>query len=127
MTLRKLTLSIGLLAASLTLAAPAQAETWSCTITHGDTFFGKVVVFTRKGDHFVRQQGSLEPYKYKIHVESEHTIQLVEKISRRLPGMSVTVLYPRKKRFEAAVFAGIEPRSNPPTPGIYLAGTCLIH
>jgi len=31
MTLRKLTLSIGLLAVSLMLAAPAQAETWSCS------------------------------------------------------------------------------------------------
>ena len=31
MTLRKLTLSVSLLAASLMLAAPAQAETWACS------------------------------------------------------------------------------------------------
>ena len=47
MTLRQLTLSISLLAASLKLAAPAQAETWLCAYVSFNGKPGNVVLLTR--------------------------------------------------------------------------------
>ena len=53
MTLRKLTLSISLLAASLMLAAPAQAETWTCSVIYKtEPPETRKHVFVRKGDVF---------------------------------------------------------------------------
>ena len=51
MTLRKLTFSIGLLAASLMLAAPAQAETWSRSAQNVSIYSGKPLLFIREDAH----------------------------------------------------------------------------
>ena len=70
MALHKLTLSIGLLAASLMLAAPAQAETWACT----DKFDGnKPFVFVRKGKIFELKGSALT---FKILGETHTGISL---------------------------------------------------
>jgi len=74
MTLRKLTLSISLMAALLTLAAPAQAETWSCSYMEKD---GRVenIIFVRKGDSF-RQVGQYKGRIENIHLETDNIIHL---------------------------------------------------
>ena len=66
MTIRKLTLSISLLSASLMLAAPAKAETWFCTIDHLSTLHGDKLsdgsypgpgklILVRDGNQFVHK------------------------------------------------------------------------
>ena len=99
MTLRKLTLSIGLLAASLTLAAPAQAETWSCS------YYDKV----KKGPmpfSFVRNGGTFDVpiFKAAMRIINEnskvihlHTAWYKEKV----PLYSVA-LFKDTKRFAMA-------------------------
>ena len=77
MTLRKLTLSIGLLAALLMLAAPAQAETWFCllrpaAVPNADPH---KLVFVREGDQFVRQPKG-QWYDHRIILETEADIHL---------------------------------------------------
>ena len=77
MTLRKLTLSISILAASLMLAAPAKAETWSCAYTaHGKLISGVFVrqptAFTSTGGGF----GTKKPIGWAILNEDEDKILL---------------------------------------------------
>ena len=52
LTLRKLTLSVSLLAASLMLAAPAQAETWSCAYHDKSAKYLRPTAFARDGGRF---------------------------------------------------------------------------
>ena len=79
MTLRKLVLSVSLLAALLMLAAPAQAETWAC---NGYELIGfdrvevkgdKPFVFVRKGKTF-EFKGS--PLTFRISQETPKLIVL---------------------------------------------------
>ena len=74
MALYKLTFSIGLLAASLMLSAPAQAETWSCSYMEKDRRVENII-FVRKGDSF-RQVGQYKGRIEKIHVETDDVIHL---------------------------------------------------
>ena len=74
MTLRKLVFSVSLLAASLMLAAPAQAETWSCSYMEKDRRVENIV-FVRKGDAF-RWVGQYEGRIEKIHIETDDVIHL---------------------------------------------------
>ena len=62
---------VGALAASLMLAAPAQAETWACSyIEHKKP---QTIIFTRKGKTFF---GELREWEYKINRETETQIHL---------------------------------------------------
>ena len=73
MTLRKLTLSIGLLAASLMLAAPAQAEAWTCAFINPNTQKPEKLEIVRDGGTFIEQ---FNKTPYRILNETENTIQL---------------------------------------------------
>ena len=86
MTLRKLTLSIGFLAASLMLAAPAQAETWACSyIEHKKP---QTFIFTRKGKTFFE---ALMEWEYKIIRETKTEIHLYK--SGDSDGKPMTTFY----------------------------------
>ena len=101
MTLRKRTLSIGLLAASLMLAAPAKAETLSCF-----SYYGKTAVFIRKGEGFDRPYkifGKDKIYRFEIVQETEHIIKLLNSNPKV---MSVVALIKKKNRFELFGGAG---------------------
>ena len=73
MTLRKRTLSIGLLAASLMLAAPAKAETWSCAFINPNTQKPEKLAIVRDGGTFIEQ---FNKTPYRILNETENTLQL---------------------------------------------------
>ena len=73
MTLSNLTLSIGLLAASLILAAPVQAETWTCAFINPNTQKPEKLVIVRDGGTFIEQ---FNKTPYRIMQETENTIQL---------------------------------------------------
>ena len=75
MTLRKLTLSISLLAASLMLAAPApaRAETWTCAFINPNTQKPEKLAIVRDGGTFIEQ---FNKTPYRIMKETENTIQL---------------------------------------------------
>ena len=73
MALHKLTLSISLLAASLMLAAPAQAETWTCAFINPNTQKPEKLAIVRDGGTFIEQ---FNKTPYRILNETENTIQL---------------------------------------------------
>ena len=72
-TLRKLTLSISLLAASLILAASAQAETWTCAFINPNTQKPEKLAIVRDGGTFIEQ---FNKTPYRIMKETKNTIQL---------------------------------------------------
>ena len=74
MTLRQLTLTVSLLAASLMLASPAQAETWSCSYIDTVKREPKPFVFIRNGKNF-DVQGS--PLTLKVNSEDAKMILLM--------------------------------------------------
>ena len=73
MTLRKLTLSVSLLVASLMLAAPAQPETWTCAFINPNTQKPEKLEIVRDGGTFIEQ---FNKTPYRIMQETENTIQL---------------------------------------------------
>ena len=73
MGLHKLTLSIGFLAALLMLAAPAQAETWTCAFINPNTQKPEKLAIVRDGGTFIEQ---FNKTPYRIMKETENTIQL---------------------------------------------------
>ena len=73
MALGKLTLSISLLTASLMLAAPAQAETWTCAFINPNTQKPEKLAIVRDGGTFIEQ---FNKTPYRILNETENTLQL---------------------------------------------------
>ena len=73
MTLRKLMLLVSLLAASLMLAAPAQAETWTCAFINPNTQKPEKLAIVRDGGTFIEQ---FNKTPYRILNETENTLQL---------------------------------------------------
>ena len=73
MDILKLAISIGLLAASLMLAAPAQAETWTCAFINPNTQKPEKLAIVRDGGTFIEQ---FNKTPYRIMQETENTIQL---------------------------------------------------
>ena len=73
MTLYKFTLSVSLLAASLMLAAPAQAETWRCVFLNPNTQKSEKLEIVRDSGIFIEQ---FNKTPYRILNETENTLQL---------------------------------------------------
>ena len=134
MTLRKLTLSISLLAASLMLAAPAQAETWSCAYKTNTI---RVLVATRM-QGTMTYEGKTTPRDY-FHVSSsdsgkvqfdivrENKNHLVLLSGEQPKEKSITVLtfYKESARFARAGFFGLPNEEN---AKIFRAeGKCKVH
>ena len=115
MTLRKRTLSIGLLAASLMLAAPAQAqaETWSCSyiddqiprtwvfIRTKDKSNGSYFQFYRHDSTFKTKHGG-GAAQYKIILENRHGIHLYRMMEQKgisSGGLDAVILSKKLKLF----------------------------
>ena len=73
MILRKLTHSFSPLAALLMLAAPAQAETWTCAFINPNTQKPEKLAIVRDGGTFIEQFNKMS---YRILNETENTLQL---------------------------------------------------
>ena len=73
MSLRKLTLSVSLLAALLMSAVPAEAETWTCAFINPNTQKPEKLAIVRDGGTFIEQ---FNKTPYRIMKETENTIQL---------------------------------------------------
>ena len=102
MTLHKLTLSIGLLAASLMLAAPAQAETWSCSyivdLKEGSKSYSWI--FVRDGAGFRGIAHSGDQYKYDVIMENEDAIHLYSpRHPKRKGSLFVIGMFKKAKKF----------------------------
>ena len=80
--------SISLVA--LSLASPAQAETWLCSAERESYLTGKGLTFTRKDGHFVMRT-EREKLPYKIIRETETEIHLYK--SGDSDGKAVTTFY----------------------------------
>ena len=73
MILHKLTVSVSLLAASLMLAAPTLAETWTCVFLNPNTQKSEKLEIIRDAGIFIEQ---FNKTPYRILNETENTIQL---------------------------------------------------
>ena len=73
MTLHKLTLSVSLLAASLVLAAPTLAETWTCVFLNPNTQKSEKLEIVRDAGIFIEQ---FNKTPHRILNETENTLQL---------------------------------------------------
>ena len=93
MALRKFTLSISLLAASLMLAAPAQAETWSCAYYDKSAKHPRPIVFTRDGGRFKNKILA----EFVIVHESDQAIHLYA--PETITTASIVVLNKQRKTF----------------------------
>ena len=123
MTLRKLTFSIGLLAASLMLAAPAKAETWSCSYAVEAKYGGsKSLVFVREGEGFRSIVQSGAQYSYRIIAENELAIHLY-KPTKGMDGMIAVALYKKEKHFNHSMLTPLEKGGVPSSIG----GACIIY
>ena len=104
------------------LAAPAQAETWSCS-SHD----GKTAVFIRNGEGFDRPfeiYGKERTFRFDIVQESEHLIKLLNSNPKTV---NFVALYKKQKRFEIFGGSDDESPSIPPSPSIYWTGGCVVH
>ena len=93
MTLRKLIFSIGLLAASLILAAPTQAETWSCAYQDESAKHPRPIAFTRDGGRFKNKILA----EFVIVHESDQAIHLYAQETKTTA--SIVVLNKQRKTF----------------------------
>ena len=93
MTLRKLTLSVSILAASLMLAAPAQAETWSCAYHDKSAKHPRPIAFTRDGGRFKNKILA----EFVIVHESDQAIHLYA--PETITTASIVVLNKQRKTF----------------------------
>ena len=122
MTLRKLTLAIGLLAASLILAAPAQAETWSCSYS-SSTGKAYSIVFIREGESFTAPAAITRSYSI-IH-EDDKQIHLYHRVIGPInPNyMMVVTLFKDHKEFRQAMLGRPTNQGGPASGG----GSCMVH
>ena len=127
MTLRKLTLSVGLLAASLMLAAPAQAETWTCShivdLKEGRKSYSWI--FVRDGAGFRAIAHSGDQRKYDVIMENEDAIHLYRPShpKRSNGGLFVIGLFKKGKKFSSIQMDNL-------TTFVYTnvrKGDCVIH
>jgi len=133
MTLRKLTLSISLLAASLMLAAQAKAETWSCSFTYPTKRESPGVwVFKRKGDVF-QILSDKDPKELTIKQETETAIYLFDVKQFGDPKtyprhMLAAVLYKPSPgySFTQPHFTFVHVRRKREKPVISIHGACVI-
>ena len=112
MTLRKLTLSVSLLATSLMLATPAQAETWACAHMAWDK--PVATLFTREGNTF-----QSENIKFKILHEDKILIQIWFNGGPRTSGLTLPrfcLLY-KKTKSRSAHFGCYPDYFAPPVVG----------
>ena len=93
MTLRQLIFSIGLLAASLILAAPTQAETWSCAYHDKSAKHPRPIAFTRDGGRFKNKILA----EFVIVHESDQAIHLYAQETKTTA--SIVVLNKQRKTF----------------------------
>ena len=101
MTTVKLTLSVSLLAASLMLAAPVKAETWSCSITNSTMYGRDPIIFKRWNDtSFTARTESKSKYwgPFKILSEDRFIIQLYYQVPSSY--IKVVSLYKATNEFE---------------------------
>ena len=117
MTRRKLTLSVSLLAASLMLAAPAQAETWSCTYHDKSAKHPRPIAFTRDGGRFKNKILA----EFVIVHESDQAIHLYTQETKTTA--RIVVLNKQRKTFIMAWTNN--PNTGEPTVTKWLGG-CII-
>ena len=113
MTLRKLTLSVSLLAALLTLAAPVKAETWACVYI--DNGKPASTNFVREGKIF-RDAAFRIPYR--ILKEDDRFIQLWFE-GNKIADPYFTVLFKKERRF-----THIRPLPN---GNVEMNGSCKVY
>ena len=121
MTLRKLTFSIGLLAASLMLAAPAQAETWSCSYINGKEAF--VRLYVREGEGFRATFPSGLQSKWDIIKENEKVIHLALAGRPKAQSLDVVALFKKYNTFTAFYTGSIKTDIM----HILNKGRCVVH
>ena len=128
MTLRQLTLSVNLLAASLMLAAPAQAETWSCS-PHGGIVDAikkqghklPPVVLVRKGKLIHLANGG---YTWRIVYEDEEEVHAFGR-TQITDGMEAVVLFKKTRMY---IRVTISDSYNSKLPEAFQQkGPCVIH
>ena len=93
MTLHKLTLSVSLLAASLMLAAPSKAETWSCAYHDKSAKHPRPIAFTRDRGRFKNKILA----EFVIVHESDQAIHLYAQKTKTTA--SIVVLNKQRKTF----------------------------
>ena len=121
MTLRKLTLSVSLLATSLLLAAPAQTETWSCS--YNDKGKGHPMPFS-----FVRNGGTFDvpilQTAFQVVYESRHVIHLHKAYNKLVHAYSVSLF----KSVAGARFAMARTNNTQLEPTVESwVGSCIIN
>ena len=125
---RKLTLSIGLLAALLMLAAPAQAETWSCAYTaHGKLVSG---VFVRKRGGFTSRGGGFgtkKPIGWTILNEDEDKILLFASSPKLWKRKNLLVVLWKPDHNNEKEKIGLYALGRGATAGQNLYGSCTVH
>ena len=120
MTLHKLTFSISLLAASLMLAVPAQAETWSCSY-HDKVRKGPMpFMFVRNGDNF---DAPAFATTFQIVRETSKVIHLLKTYDGTTTASYSVSLFKQTKRFAMARLSDNKP--DPVVEG--WGGSCLTH
>ena len=117
MALRKFKLSISLLAASLMLAAPAQAETWSCAYYDKSAKHPRPIAFARDGGRFKNKILA----EFVIVYESDQAIHLYAQKTETTA--SIVVLNKQRKTFIMAWTNN--PNKGEPTVTQWVGG-CII-
>lgn len=120
MTLRQLTLSVSILAASLMLAAPAQAETWSCS--YNVAIRAKPISFVRTGNKFSIPSMKTE---WPIIHENTKVIHATQEVRLDTVPIYVLALFKGPKRF-ALVHVGETADKQNPSVSTWV-GTCIIY
>ena len=117
---------LSIFVASLMLAAPAQAETWSCSyVVHlldgKKTSYGWIFVRDGAGFRSLNHYGNRS--KYDVIMENELAIHLYKTL-KSLSGMSVVALYKKKKQFNHSM---LTPPGEMRVVPRQLEGECVIH